>query len=104
MSGGRLGRRAAPPELPLREVVPERLVLTELARGFLLASSTDRSQATRFAQSFLKQQGGSPAPERLIPIARLPVVRRGIHAALRQPGSDLPSGGFIRRRTPEPDP
>ena len=104
MPGGQLGRREPPVNLPLTEVVPERVVLTELARGFLLASHTDRTQAMRFAQSFLKQQGGPAPPERLVPIARLPVVRRGIHAALREPGADLPSGGFIRRRRPEPEP
>jgi hypothetical protein len=42
----------------VRAVVPPRAVLTELARGFLLVHDSDRAQALRFAETFLKEQTG----------------------------------------------
>jgi len=39
----------------LREVVPGRAVLTELARGFLLVHQTNPDRAVRFAATFLKE-------------------------------------------------
>lgn len=42
-------------------VVPARAVLTELARGFLLAHETNLEQAVRFAETFLKEQTGQLA-------------------------------------------
>ena len=40
----------------LREVVPARAVLTELARGFLLVRENDRERALRFAVTFLRER------------------------------------------------
>jgi hypothetical protein len=45
----------------LREVVPARAVLTELARGFLLVRESDRERAVRFAVTFLKERAEPPA-------------------------------------------
>lgn len=45
----------------IRVVVPPRAVLTELARGFLLAHETNLEQAVRFAETFLKEQTGQLA-------------------------------------------
>ncbi len=45
----------------LREVVPERAVLTELARGFLLVREDDRDRAVRFARTFLRERTVAPA-------------------------------------------
>jgi hypothetical protein len=51
-----------PPRVPgpateeeIREVVPARAVLTELARGFLLVRENDRERAVRFAVTFLRE-------------------------------------------------
>lgn len=55
----------------LREVVPARAVLTELARGFLLMQSSDPDRAVEFASSFLRERSGmSPpaGPERTRPV------------------------------------
>jgi len=49
----------------LHDVVPERAVLTELARGFLLVRENDRQRAVRFAATFLREQAeplARPAP------------------------------------------
>ncbi len=64
---------AAGPTVPvrddeaLREVVPARAVLTELARGFLLVRENDRARAVRFAATFLRERTepatrGAPVP------------------------------------------
>ena len=42
----------------IREVVPARAVLTELARGFLLVHETNPEAAVRFAETFLREQTG----------------------------------------------
>ena len=74
-----------PPFRPIEEIVPPRAVLTELARGFLLArSSSDPAHAARFARSFLREQAGAPPPQRVTVSERLPSVRRGVAAALRE--------------------
>ena len=44
----------------LREVVPERAVLTELARGFLLAQHSNPGRAVRFLETFLREQTSPP--------------------------------------------
>jgi hypothetical protein len=67
-------------EVELHEAVPERAVLTELARGFLLVRENDRERAVRFAMTFLREQSPPrpvPAPyPRLAPsqgdLGRLP--------------------------------
>lgn len=88
------GRRhpAAKPDLPLEEIVPARAVLTELARGFLLVQTSDPVHAARFARSFLKEHAGPSTAERLTPLERVPIVRRGVATALREPRSDLANG------------
>jgi hypothetical protein len=49
----------------LREVVPQRAVLTELARGFLLAQHTEPDRAVRFLETFLREQSHPPRPARV---------------------------------------
>lgn len=51
----------------VEEVVPARLVLTELARGFLL-SQGDPVRASRFARRFLHEQATIRAPENPPPL------------------------------------
>ncbi len=46
-------------------MVPARAVLTELARGFLLAHETNPDRAVRFAATFLREYAGTPAPTRV---------------------------------------
>ncbi|MCI4330170.1 MAG: hypothetical protein L3K01_03975 [Thermoplasmata archaeon] len=82
------GRREAWTTLPLDAVVPPRAVLTELARGFLMVHEVNPESARRFAQTFLKEQAGTPpVPPKVVPAERLASVRRGVVAALRERGS-----------------
>jgi hypothetical protein len=46
----------APEMEEFRAVVPKRAVLTELARGFLLAQESQPDRAVRFAATFLKER------------------------------------------------
>ena len=59
----------------IAEVVPTRAVLTELARGFLLAHDSDPAQAVKFAATFLKEQTGRARPERVEPVNRVTMAR-----------------------------
>jgi hypothetical protein len=68
--------------LPLDEIVPPRVVLTELARGFLLSQDADPERAKRFATSFLRERAGPPGPGRIVPMNRRPTVHRGVDATL----------------------
>jgi hypothetical protein len=88
--GASEARRRPPvtPERPLEEIVPARAVLTELARGFLLVQNSNPEHAAQFARSFLKEQVGPPAPDRVVPLERVPIVRRGVATALREPRLD----------------
>jgi hypothetical protein len=77
-------RRGRVPSEPLSGGgVPERAALTELARGFLLSSSSDRDQATRFAATFLREVHGSPKTPQALPPEKLAYVRRGIASIFR---------------------
>ena len=49
----------------LREIVPARAVLTELARGFLLAQQSHPERAVRFAETFLKECSGTRSAGRV---------------------------------------
>lgn len=49
----------------LREVVPARAVLTELARGFLLVHESNPDRAVRFAETFLRECTGASPPARV---------------------------------------
>ncbi len=72
--------------LPVEEVVPPRSVLTELARGFLLARETDGRRAEKFASTFLKEYEGRrelPAPPSPT-FARL-FLNRLPHGAVERP-------------------
>jgi hypothetical protein len=60
----------------LREVVPARAVLTELARGFLLAQATNPDRAVRFAATFLRECTGTPAPARIEATRPVTIGRR----------------------------
>lgn len=59
----------------IEEVVPARAVLTELARGFLLAHETDRDQAVRFALTFLKECAGRRPPDRVESVHNVTMAR-----------------------------
>jgi hypothetical protein len=66
--GSEVGMTPSPPaptsvreEEQIREVVPARAVLTELARGFLLVRESDRERAVRFAVTFLREHEDRPA-------------------------------------------
>jgi hypothetical protein len=50
---------------PIREVVPGRAVLTELARGFLLVHESNPDRAVRFAETFLRECAAAGSPERI---------------------------------------
>ncbi|MCI4331537.1 MAG: hypothetical protein L3K19_06790 [Thermoplasmata archaeon] len=78
MRGTRERRFDAAPEGTISEIVPERAVLTELARGFLLVHQADPDRAKRFAQTFLREQTGSGGSLRPPPPGRFAIVRRGI--------------------------
>lgn len=59
----------------IHEVVPERAVLTELARGFLLVHESDRAQAVQFAATFLKERAGRAAPARVDSVPHVTMAR-----------------------------
>jgi hypothetical protein len=64
----------------LREVVPGRAVLTELARGFLLEHQANPDRAVRFAETFLRECTGVAPPARIettrpVTLARLQLGR-----------------------------
>ncbi|HXW66850.1 MAG TPA: hypothetical protein VEL82_03085 [Thermoplasmata archaeon] len=66
----------------IREVVPGRAVLTELARGFLLVQESNRERAVQFAATFLRECTGTAPPERIegtrpVTVARLRFGRSG---------------------------
>jgi hypothetical protein len=63
-SGDAVEEPADPAIEKLREVVPGRAVLTELARGFLLVHQTNPDRAVRFAATFLKECTSLAPPER----------------------------------------
>jgi hypothetical protein len=72
-----------PRDRPLSEIVPERAVLTELARGFLLVHEADPERARRFAQTFLREHEAAPESRAPVPQSRLAMVRHGVHSAIR---------------------
>lgn len=59
----------------IHEVVPERAVLTELARGFLLVHETDRAQAVQFAATFLKERAGRSTAARVESVNHVTMAR-----------------------------
>lgn len=81
-------------EEELREVIPARAVLTELARGFLLVREHDRDRALRFAVTFLKEQADRPRPA---PVASPP-------APPGQRGFGRVPRGAVERLDPRPPP
>ena len=74
----------------LREVVPARAVLTELARGFLLVHDSNPARAVRFAESFLKERAGTLSPPR-VESAR-PVTLARLRLGKTPDGAVEPSG------------
>ena len=58
---------SVPDDRPVKEVVPGRAVLTELARGFLLVHESNPGRAVRFAETFLRECAAAESPERLEP-------------------------------------
>ena len=79
-----------PPEEPydpeveeIREVVPARAVLTELARGFLLVHETNPSRAVRFAETFLRERAGRPTEARVAPVAKVTLARLSLGRSYR---------------------
>jgi len=92
MDRGARATRSDPPDdhRPIRDVVPARAVLTELARGFLLTQPGDPERAKLFAASFLREQAGRTPPARIVSVQRQPTVRRGIESGGdRSPGRPL---------------
>jgi len=66
------------PDEAFRGIVPERAVLTELARGFLLVRENDRARAVRFAATFLREQAeGAPRPAP-VPYPAVPAAQRSL--------------------------
>ena len=66
MGSGDEERDPTDPDLEkIREVVPGRAVLTELARGFLLVHESNPDRALRFAATFLKECSAEVAPPRV---------------------------------------
>lgn len=59
----------------IHEVVPERAVLTELARGFLLVHESDRNKALQFATTFLKEYTGRTTPGRVESVRSVTMAR-----------------------------
>jgi hypothetical protein len=59
----------------IREVVPARAVLTELARGFLLVNQSNPTRAARFAETFLREQSGHLALSRTEPVPKVTLAR-----------------------------
>ncbi len=57
-------RPAEEPVRELREVVPARAVLTELARGFLLVQASNPDRALQFATTFVRECSGAAAEAR----------------------------------------
>ena len=76
-------------ERTLTEVVPARAVLTELARGFLLAQQSSPDRARVFAQTFLQEREGALAEVRAEPVRRVTLARMALgrtpHGAVEPP-------------------
>lgn len=74
----------------IREVVPARAVLTELARGFLLVHESNPARAVRFAETFLKERSGHAPPPRVATVPRVTLARlslgRGYRGAIEPAG------------------
>lgn len=68
-------REPDPETEAIREVVPPRAVLTELARGFLLVNDTNPARALRFAETFLREQSGRAAPARVEALPKVTLAR-----------------------------
>jgi hypothetical protein len=87
-----------PPEDPyeaeveeIREVVPARAVLTELARGFLLVHESNPDRAVRFAETFLRERaGGPPIETRVEPVPKVTLARLSLGRSPR--GAVEPAG------------
>ena len=59
----------------IREVVPARAVLTELARGFLLVHQSNPARAVRFAETFLRERSGDAPEPRMAPVPNVTLAR-----------------------------
>jgi hypothetical protein len=93
-SGDETGKQRDPEVSELRDVVPARAVLTELARGFLLVHVSNPDRAVRFAETFLKECTAAAAPERV-------ETTRPVTPARRQLGR-LPRGAVDPSNFPPP--
>jgi hypothetical protein len=94
MGAGRSERAPPGASDELREVVPRRAVLTELARGFLLVHESNPGRAVRFAETFLREQAAAALPERVD-------ASRPVTAAQRRLGL-LPHGAVDPAGFPPP--
>jgi hypothetical protein len=81
---------ADPEVASVAEIVPARAVLTELARGFLLEHQSNPGHAVRFAEGFLREQAGRPAPPRMEPLPHVSLARLSLGRTYR--GAVEPSG------------
>jgi len=64
-----------PEDERIRQIVPARAVLTELARGFLLVHESNPARAVRFAETFLKERTGRAAPPRVESVPKVTLAR-----------------------------
>lgn len=62
-------------EEELKEVVPARAVLTELARGFLLVHESNPDRAVRFAETFLRERAGRAAQPHVESVPKVTIAR-----------------------------
>lgn len=89
--------RAADPEVEeLRAIVPERAVLTELARGFLLVHQSNPDRAVKFAATFVRECAAEPRPERVDSTRPVPPGRLDLGRLPR--GAVDPTNFPVRRR------
>ena len=65
----------------LREIVPARAALTELARGFLLVRESDRERAVRFAVTFLRERAEPSLSAPPVPYPAVPQAQRSLGRA-----------------------
>ena len=76
----------------IREIVPSRAVLTELARGFLLVHETNTTRAVQFALTFLREQTGRAATAKAGSVPTVTQAQRSLGRLPRGPvepaGSD----------------
>ncbi len=95
-SGGPSGEPYDEEAEEIREIVPARAVLTELARGFLLVHESSPARALRFAETFLREREGRAAESRVPPVPKVTLARLSLGRSPR--GAVEPVGWSTPRR------